>query len=58
MINGDIIGPLVHLMGTAEFYVKKEAAYAIANAACGGTHDQIKYTNSSVFVTPLCIYEW
>jgi hypothetical protein len=42
VINGDIIGPSVHLMGTTEFVVKKEAAYAIANAACGWTHDQMK----------------
>jgi len=38
-----MVGPLVHLMQTAEFGVRYEAACAIANAACGGTHGQIKY---------------
>lgn len=47
MINANIIGPLVHLMQTGEFDVKKNAAWAIYNATAGGTHDQIRYTNSS-----------
>lgn len=43
MINANIIAPLVHLLQTAEFDIKKEAAWAISNATSGGTHDQIKY---------------
>ena len=43
MINGNLIGPLVHLMRTAECSVRNEAAWAISNAISGGTHDQIKY---------------
>jgi len=35
----------VHLLQTAEFDIKKEAAWAISNATSGGTHDQIKYRN-------------
>lgn len=42
VIAADIIGPLVHLLQTAEFDIKKEAAWAISNATSGGTHDQIK----------------
>ena len=42
MIEANIIGPLVHLLGNAEFDIKKEAAWAISNATSGGSHDQIK----------------
>jgi len=44
-INANIIAPLVQLLQTAEFDIKKEAAWAISNATSGGTHDQIKYVN-------------
>jgi hypothetical protein len=43
VVNAGIIGPLVHLLQTAEFDIKKEAAWAISNATSGGSHDQIKY---------------
>lgn len=43
VIAADIIGPLVQLLQTAEFDIKKEAAWAISNATSGGTHEQIKY---------------
>jgi importin subunit alpha-6/7 len=42
VIAAGIIAPLVNLMKTAEFDIKKEAAWAISNATSGGTHDQIK----------------
>jgi hypothetical protein len=45
VINANIIAPLVQLLQTAEFDIKKEAAWAISNATSGGTHDQIKYAN-------------
>lgn len=43
MIEAALIGPLVNLLQTAEFDIKKEAAWAISNATSGGTHEQIKY---------------
>jgi hypothetical protein len=43
VINGGIIPPLLQLLQTAEFDIKKEAAWAISNATSGGSHDQIKY---------------
>ena len=43
MIEAQLIGPLVNLLQTAEFDIKKEAAWAISNATSGGTHEQIKY---------------
>lgn len=42
VIAAGIISPLVNLLQTAEFDIKKEAAWAISNATSGGTHDQIK----------------
>lgn len=43
VIDAQLIGPLVSLLQTAEFDIKKEAAWAISNATSGGTHDQIMY---------------
>ena len=43
VIEAGVIAPLVHLLQTAEFDIKKEAAWAISNATSGGTHEQIKY---------------
>ncbi|CAO2203443.1 unnamed protein product [Urochloa humidicola] len=54
VINGNMVGPLVHLMQTAEFCVRYEAAWAIANAASGGTHDQIKYLVSQGCIKAFC----
>lgn len=50
VINANIIAPLVHLLQTAEFDIKKEAAWAISNATSGGTHDQIKYVNNCFYL--------
>lgn len=42
VIDSGLVGPLVNLLQTAEFEIKKEAAWAISNATSGGTHEQIK----------------
>jgi hypothetical protein len=47
VINGGIIAPLLQLLQTAEFDIKKEAAWAISNATSGGSHEQIKYVHST-----------
>jgi importin subunit alpha-6/7 len=39
---------------TAEFDIKKEAAWALSNATSGGTHDQIKYLVQIGCIKPLC----
>ena len=46
--------PLVHMLGEAEFDIKKEAAWAISNATSGGRHDQIKYLVNAGAIKPLC----
>ena len=65
VIEANIIAPLVNLLQTAEFDIKKEAAWAISNATSGGYHDQIKcvycpdvYVNmlSHIFSVYLDIY--
>lgn len=43
VIDAGLIGPLVNLLQTAEFDIKKEAAWAISNATSGGTNEQIMY---------------
>ncbi|KAG0537642.1 hypothetical protein BDA96_03G166200 [Sorghum bicolor] len=54
VIDANIIAPLVHLVRTAEFAVSNEAAWAISNALCGGTHDQIKYLVSQGCIDAFC----
>ncbi|KAL5700296.1 hypothetical protein ACHQM5_025756 [Ranunculus cassubicifolius] len=54
VIAAGIIGPLVHLLQTAEFDIKKEACWAMSNATSGGTHEQIKYLVSQGCIKPLC----
>lgn len=54
VIDADLILPLVHMLGEAEFDIKKEAAWAISNATSGGRHDQIKYLVASGAIKPLC----
>lgn len=50
VIAAGIIGPLVQLLLSAEFEIKKEAAWAISNATSGGTHEQIKCVFSEIHV--------
>lgn len=54
MIENNIIPPLVHLLATAEFDIRKESAWAISNATSGGSHDQIKYLVRAGCIKPLC----
>jgi importin subunit alpha-1 len=54
VIEANIIPPLVSLLATAEFDIKKEAAWAISNATSGGTHEQIKYLVNQGCIKPLC----
>ncbi|KAI3834412.1 hypothetical protein MKX03_032523 [Papaver bracteatum] len=54
VIAAEIIGPLVHLLQTAEFDIQKEAAWAISNATTGGTDEQIKYLAGQGCIRPLC----
>lgn len=54
MIEANIIPPMVDLLQTAEFDIKKEAAWAISNATSGGTAEQIKYLVEAGCIPPLC----
>nr|CAB3476719.1 unnamed protein product [Digitaria exilis] len=54
VINGGIIAPLLQLLQTAEFDIKKEAAWAISNATSGGSPEQIKYLVAEGCIRPLC----
>ena len=54
MVDAGIVPPLIHLLGTAEFDIKKEAAWAISNATSGGTNEQLKYLVSQGAIKPLC----
>ena len=54
VIEANIIPPLVHLLATAEFDIKKEAAWSISNATSGGAPEQIKYLVQQGCIKPLC----
>ncbi len=53
VVDANLIGPLVHLLGTAEFDIKKEAAWAISNATSGGTADQLRLLVQHGCIKPL-----
>jgi importin subunit alpha-1 len=41
-------------MGKAEFKTRKEAAWAVANAASGGSQEQIRFLVQQGCIQPLC----
>eukprot|EP01027_Heterolobosea_sp_BB2_P019026 GEZU01026730.1.p1 GENE.GEZU01026730.1~~GEZU01026730.1.p1 ORF type:complete len:133 (+),score=46.54 GEZU01026730.1:320-718(+) len=45
--------PVMHLLHTAEFDIRKEAAWAITNATTGGTHNHIKQLVDLGCIKPL-----
>ncbi|KAF9611917.1 hypothetical protein IFM89_036733 [Coptis chinensis] len=49
VIAADIIGPLVRLLQTAEFDIKKEAAWELLNATSGSNPNQIKEWYNNYF---------
>jgi Armadillo/beta-catenin-like repeat len=61
VINTGIVHPLAVLLHTAEFDIKKEAAWAISNATSGGTSEQIKYAfkhyHTVIFIVTLLATE-
>jgi len=52
-MDANIIPPLIHLLGNAEFDIRKEAAWAISNATSGGSPEQIKFLVQQGCVPPL-----
>lgn len=42
VIEAGIIQPLIYMLHTAEFEIKREAVWAVSNLTSGGNHDQIK----------------
>lgn len=54
VMDSGLIPPLIALLSSAEFDIKKEAAWAISNATSGGTADQIKYLVENNAIKPLC----
>ena len=54
MIDCAIVQPLIQLLSSAEWDIRKEAAWAISNATSGGTPDQLRYLLSQNCIPPLC----
>ena len=54
VMEANLIQPLAHLLASAEFDIRKEAAWAISNATSGGTQEQIKFLVSVGCIKPLC----
>ena len=45
---------MVNLLATAEFDIKKEAAWAVSNATSGGSAEQVRYLVEIGAIKPLC----
>ena len=45
---------LIEILGSGDFDIQKEAAWAVSNASSGGTADQILYLASQGVIPPLC----
>jgi importin subunit alpha-2 len=54
VIDANIIPALIDVMGRAEFKTRKEAAWAITNAASGGSPEQIRFLVDQGCIPPLC----
>merc|ERR1712173_1795 len=59
VIENNLITPLITLLRTGEFDVKKEAAWAISNLTSGGNDNQINYLVHQGAIPPLCaLFTW
>lgn len=54
VVDANIIPTLVSVLGKAEFKTRKEAAWAITNAASGGSPEQVRYLVTCNCIPPLC----
>jgi len=54
VIDSNIFPVLIEILTKAEFKTRKEAAWAITNAANGGLPDQIRYLAMQGCIPPLC----
>ncbi|VAH26174.1 unnamed protein product [Triticum turgidum subsp. durum] len=54
VIDADVMNHVIVLLKTSETDLKKEAAWAISNAASGGSSNQIQYLVSRGCLEPLC----
>ena len=54
MFDANLIVPLIRMLATAEYDIKKEAAWALSNATSGGTADQIRGLVDAGCIKPLC----
>ena len=54
VIDAGILKPLVSILQTEEFDIKKEAAWAISNATSGGDPHQIRQLVEAGVIKPMC----
>jgi hypothetical protein len=50
IIDAGLIAPMVNLYQNAEFDLKNEIVWALYNATCGATNEQIKYVKLFLIV--------
>ncbi len=54
MFDAGLIPPLIKMLATGEYDIKKEAAWALSNATSGGTSEQIRAMVEAGCIKPLC----
>ena len=54
VIDAELFVPLIALLESSDFDVKKEAAQAVSNATSGGSAEQIRYLVRKNCIPPLC----
>ena len=54
VIDANIMPVVIDLLSTAEFVIKKEAAWVISNVTSSGTPEQIEYLVQHGCIPPLC----
>jgi len=54
IIDANIIPHLIALLGTSDFDIKKEVAWALSNATSGGSSEQIRYLVDCKILEPMC----
>ena len=55
MLESGVVPALLHVLQTADFDTKKEAAWAVSNAVSGGSDAQVIHDTTRTFLARLSV---